>query len=193
MDNSAKGDVTQILARVSQGERSAVNALLPLVYDQLRALGASYFRQRQPEQTLQPTALVHEAYLKLVGPGEIAWQSRAHFFAVAAMAMRQILTDHARRKKAMKRGGEDWERITLSGLQTPVADSAIDLVSLDGALTRLAEADARQAQVVEMRFLAGLTVEEVAEVLNLSVATIEREWRMAKAWLRRELNAEAAE
>jgi len=189
VDESGKGDVTQMLARVSRGERSAVNSLLPLVYDELRALGASFFQQQRREHTLQPTALVHEAFLKLVGPAEIEWQSRAHFFAVAAKAMRQILTDHARRKGAAKRGGAAWHKVTLSGLQTPVADTNIDLIALDEALSKLAEIDPRQVQVVEMRFLAGLKIEEVAEVMALSAPTIEREWRMARAWLRRELAA----
>jgi len=192
MEHPSQGEVTQILARVTRGDRSAVNVLLPLVYDQLRALGASYFRQQQAGHTLQPTALVHEAFLKLVGPGQVEWASRAHFFAVAAKAMRQILTDFARRKKAAKRGGDDWQKVSLADVATPVADSPIDMMALEDALARLSELDPRQAQVVEMRFLAGLKVEEVAGVMGLSVPTIEREWRMARAWLRRELAGDSS-
>jgi RNA polymerase sigma factor (TIGR02999 family) len=182
-------EVTQMLARARAGDDSAVRALLPLVYEEMRALAGSLFREQRAMHTLQPTALVHEAFIKLAGPAETAWESRAHFFAVAAKAMRQVLTDHARRKRAEKRGGAA-HRITLSGLATPVAEQAIDLIAFNDALARLGELDERQARVVELRFLGGLTVAEVAEVTGLSVSTVEREWRMARAWLRRELSGE---
>lgn len=193
MSDTPQGDVTEILERARQGESSAVATLLPLVYGELRALGASFLQRQGPEHTLQPTALVHEAYLKLVGPATIEWESRAHFFAVAAKAMRQILTDHARRKKAAKRGGnEERQRVTLSGLDTPLPVEEIDLLALEDALAKLGEIDPRQCQIVEMRFLAGLKVSEVAEVLGVSTPTVEREWRMARAWLRRELGGDAS-
>ncbi len=180
--------VTLLLTRVARGERSAAEELLPLVYDNLRALAGSYFRHESPNHTLVPTAVVHEAYVKLVGGEQSGWQNRAHFFAVAASAMRQILADHARRKKAAKRGGGQ-HRVTLSGLVTPpTAESQIDLVALDEALARLADLYPEQARITELRFLAGLQVNEVAEILGVSESTIERKWRMARAWLRRELS-----
>jgi len=190
MTEPTRLEFTQMLARARKGDDSAVHALVPLVYSEMRALAGGLFRDQAAAHTLQPTALVHEAFLKLVGPNEIEWQSRAHFFGVAAKAMRQILTDHARRRRAQKRGGEQ-NRITLSGMATPVADEAFELVAFDDALSKLSELDERQGRIVELRFLGGLTVEEVAEVLELSVSTVEREWRMARAWLRRELSSEA--
>ncbi|HNO77507.1 MAG TPA: sigma-70 family RNA polymerase sigma factor [Phycisphaerae bacterium] len=190
MTEPTQSEFTQMLARARSGDDSAVHALLPLIYGEMRALAGGFFRDQGPAHTLQPTALVHEAFLKLVGPSEVEWQSRAHFFAVAAKAMRQILTDHARRRRAQKRGGEH-DRITLSGLSTPVADSAFELVAFEEAIDRLSKLDERQGRIVELRFLGGLTVEEVGEVMELSVSTVEREWRMARAWLRRELSDEA--
>ncbi len=191
MAGKSQNDVTQILGRAASGERSAIQELLPLVYSELRALAGSYARGREAQETLQPTALVHEAYVKLVGANEIQWESRAHFFAVAAKAMRQILADYARRKAAAKRGGKH-NRVTLAGLETPTPESEVDLSVLDGSLTRLAAIDERQYRIVELRFLAGLKVEEVAQVLDLSVTTVEREWRMARAWLRREMSGAGA-
>jgi len=194
MEESPQGQVTQMLEKARNGEDSAIASLLPLVYGELRALAGSYFQQQASDHTLQPTALVHEAYVKLVGPSEAKWESRAHFFAVAAKAMRQILTDHARRKKAAKRGGaEQRHKVALSRIDTPIQSNEFDLISLEEALTKLADIDERQCRIVEMRFLAGLTVNEVAEVISLSTATVEREWRMAKAWLRRELSEDASE
>ncbi|GJM26701.1 MAG: extracytoplasmic sigma factor ECF [Phycisphaerae bacterium] len=190
MTEPTQSEFTQMLARARGGDDSAVHALLPLIYGEMRALAGGFFRDQGPAHTLQPTALVHEAFLKLVGPSDVEWQSRAHFFAVAAKAMRQILTDHARRRRAQKRGGE-LDRITLSGLSTPVASDAFELVAFEEAINRLSKLDERQGQIVELRFLGGLTVEEVSEVLELSVSTVEREWRMARAWLRRELSDEA--
>ncbi len=190
MTEPTQSEFTQMLVRARGGDDSAVHALLPLIYGEMRALAGGFFRDQGPAHTLQPTALVHEAFLKLVGPSEVEWQSRAHFFAVAAKAMRQILTDHARRRRTQKRGGEN-NRITLSGLSTPVASNAFELVAFEEAIDRLTKLDERQGQIVELRFLGGLTVEEVAEVLELSVSTVEREWRMARAWLRRELSDEA--
>jgi len=190
MNEPTHSEVTQMLARAREGDHAAMHALAPLVYGELRGVAGGFFRDQGSGHTLQPTALVNEVFLRLLGPAEVEWQSRAHFFAVAAKAMRQILTDHARRKKAQKRGGA-LQRITLSGLAAPTAEDAFDVVAFDEALARLAEVDARQARVVELRFLGGLTVEEVAEVTELSVSTVEREWRMARAWLRRELSGES--
>lgn len=182
--------VTQIIAQLAAGDRSAAERLLPLVYEELRALAASFFRQRQPNQTLQPTALVHEAYVKLVAAADQSWTGRRHFFDVAAMAMRQLLTDRARRAAAEKRGGQ-WERVTLSEAATPVADLPdVDLIALDDALTKLAALDPRQARIVELRYLAGLSVEETAEVLDVSPRTVKLDWQMARSFLRRELSRE---
>jgi RNA polymerase sigma-70 factor, ECF subfamily len=157
--------------------------LLPKVYGELRALAASYFRGR-PDQTLQPTALVHEALLRLLKPGAPI-KDRSHFFAIAATAMRQILTDRARRRRAQKRGGPERERVTLSNIAA--FESPIDLVVLDELLTRLAALDERQARLVELRFFAGMTEEEAADTLDVSLRTVQKEWRKAKAWLLAEL------
>ncbi len=191
MESGAPNEVTQMLARAARGDEAAVSELLPVVYENLRALAGDFFRRERSDHTLQPTALVHEAYVKLLGSAGGDWQGRAHFFAVAARAMRQILTDHARAKRAAKRGGSGRERITLSGLKTPPATDGVDLMALDDALAKLGTIDERQCRIVELRFLAGLSVDDVALVLGISAPTVKREWRMAKAWLRRELGEEA--
>lgn len=184
----ADSDVTCILADLSAGDRSAAERLLPHVYDELRALASTYFRQRQPNQTLQPTALVHEAFVKMVGSANQNWTSKKHFFAVAAMAMRQLLTDRARRVAAEKRGG-GAERVTLADEAAPIAvGSDIDIIALDEALAKLSGLDPRQARIVELRFLAGLSVEETAEVLAISPRTVKLDWQMARSFLRRELD-----
>ena len=181
------GDATLMLQRLAGGDSTAVDELLPLVYQRLRALAGSYFQGQPSDQTLQPTALVHEAYLKLVNQANATWESRAHFFALAATAMRQILQDRARRRRTAKRGG-DWERVSLDNVPTPVGGSMVDLVALDDTLTRLSELDARQCRIVELRFFGGLTVPEIAHVLDVSTRTIEKEWRRIRAWLSRELS-----
>lgn len=187
MKNDQPNDITEILARVESGDDSAIAALLPKVYDELRALAGSYFKHERAEHTLQPTALVHEAFLRMAGSEINGWQGRAHFFAIAAQAMRRILTDHARRKKSIKRGG-DHERITLSGLLTPPnIESHLDLTDLDQAMTKLSRLFPRQGRIVEMRFLGGLNEEETAHVLGVTPRTIQRDWRLAKAFLRVEL------
>jgi len=169
--------------------RAPLGELLPSVYQDLRCLAASYFAGRRGDQTLQPTALVHEVYAKLVA-GEANWSDRAHFLALAATVMRQVLADHARRRSRRKRGAR-WGRVTLSAV--PCANepteptSAVDLVALDEALTKLAELDERQARIVELRFLAGLSIADVADLIGCSRRTVELEWRGARAWLRREL------
>jgi len=183
------GDVTVLLARAREGDAGAATRLLPLVYDQLRALAASYMRRERPDHTLQPTALVHEAFLKLVGVGgAAAARDRTHFLALAARAMRQILVDHVRARRCEKRGG-GLDRVTLEDTLgvTGSDGSRLDLLDLDRALDRLAELDERQSRMVELRFFAGLDGAEVAAALGLSERTVRADWRMARAWLKREL------
>jgi RNA polymerase sigma-70 factor (ECF subfamily) len=177
---------TQALAELASGDSSAASRLLPLVYDELRSLAGAWLRGQRSGHTLQPTALVHEAYLRLVDQTGAHWQSRAHFMAVAATAMRQILIDHARRQQAAKRGG-NWRRISLDQAADALPLPEVDVLALDEALTRLAALNPRQAQIVEMRFIAGLSVDETAHVLDVSPRTVKFDWRMARAWLLREL------
>lgn len=174
-------NATQILTRLSGGDRAAAASLMPLVYDELRRVAGAMLRSERSGHTLQPTALVHEVYLKLVDQTEARWNDRAHFCAVAAQAMRRVLIDHARTRKAAKRSG--GERITLDGL--PEADPAVtvDLVDLDAALESLAALSPRQAEVVTLRYFGGLTVEEAAHVLDVSPRTVKGDWRVARAWL----------
>lgn len=178
--------VTELLADVRQGRAGAVDDLVALVYPQFRVLAAAHLRHERPDHTLQPTALVHEAFLKLVDDAGQGWENRAHFFGVAANVMRRILVDHARRHNAQKRGGGEVLRLE-TGMDVAV-DSADQMMRIDDALTRLAELDPRQARVVELRFFAGLTVDECAEVLGVAPVTIKRDWAMARAWLYRELS-----
>jgi len=184
---------TQMLHRLAHGERDAAEALLPLVYDELRARAAAHFRHQPLDHTLQPTALVHEVYLKMIDQTSPQWKDRAHFCAVAATAMRQILIDHARSRDALKRGG-DWNELALdsNGPGAMVSGGGelgeLDVLALDEALQNLAKVDPRQARVVELRFFAGISVEEVAEVLGVSTRLVELDWKMAKAWLSRALS-----
>ncbi len=190
MKNEHPGEITEILARVEKGDDSAVAVLLPRVYCELRALAGSYFKRERPEHTLQPTALVHEAFVRLAGADAAGWESRAHFFAIAARAMRRILTDHAREKKAAKRGG-GRERVTLSGMVTPVnMEVQIDLIALDEAMAKLSRLFPRQGRIMEMRFFGGLNETEVAHLLGITTRTVQREWRLARAFLRHELKHE---
>lgn len=168
-------------------ERSAAQ-LMPIVYDELRRLAAGYLRRERPGQTIQATALVHEAYIRLVAERAHHWQNRTHFLAIAALSMRQILVQRARRRHAAKRGG-DPERITLDDhLLAAPGSTSIDLLALDEALERLAALDAQQARLVELRYFGGLTIEEIAETLAISPATVKRHWTLARAWLKRELS-----
>lgn len=180
------GDVTLVLAKVARGDDSAVAELLPLVYEQLRKLARSYFRRQRPDHTLQPTALVHEAFLRMIGSDKTALSDRTHFFAVAATAMRQILIDHARRHGAAKRGG-DRGRVSIESVETEVCVGGVDVLSLHEALERLAARSERQARIVELRVFGGLTCDQAARVLGFSPKTIEADWYLARAWLRREL------
>jgi len=176
-----RAEATRILSALTAGDEAEASALLELVYDELRGLAGGYLRSERADHTLQPTALAHEAWMRLVDQSRVQWQGRAHFLAVAAQAMRRILVDHARSKKRQKRGGA-WQRVELDPELVQTAES-LDLVALDSALEKLKALDARQAQVVELRFFAGLPVKEVAEVLGVSVGTVERDWRFASAWL----------
>jgi RNA polymerase sigma-70 factor, ECF subfamily len=176
-------DVTRLLVRLTDGDRGVLDELLPLIYGELRKLAASYLRRERVSHTLQPTALVHEAYLRLVDQTQVQWQNRAHFFGVAAQMMRRILVDHARAHEAEKRGG-DFQKFSLDeNVDVSGNERDVNLVSLDDALNRLAELDPQKSKIVELRFFGGLSVEETAEVLGVSAPTVKRQWRMAKAWL----------
>jgi RNA polymerase sigma factor (TIGR02999 family) len=183
-------DVTGLLRRWSEGDPQALEALIPLVYEELRRLAASYLRSERPGHTLQPTALVHEAYLRMLGQKNVLWQNRTHFFGIAAQMMRRILIDDARRRSAAKRDGGPL-RVDLDVLENGEAsvDRATELLALDRALEQLEKLDPRQARIVELRFYGGLTVEETSEVAGISTATVKREFRIARAWLRHELDA----
>jgi len=181
-------DVTRILNAIERGDAKATEKLLPLVYEELRLLAAQKLSHEPPGQTLQATALVHEAYLRLVGEPDRSWQSRGHFFKAAAEAMRRILIDNARRKKSLKRGGHGRKHdLEDLGPKCEDADTASDLIALDEALARLAEEDKLKAEVVKLRYFAGLTVEQTAEALGISATTVKLHWAYARAWLLREI------
>ena len=180
-------DVTQILNAIEQGDPKAADKLLPLVYEELRRLAAQKMSHELPGQTLQATALVHEAYIRLVGSVEHDWKGKTHFFATAAEAMRRILIDNARRKQRIKRGGVQ-KRIDLDGVDIAIEGPSTDLLTLDEALSKLYEEDSIKADLVKLRYFAGLTLEQVAEILNISRATAERYWSYSRAWLFHEIN-----
>lgn len=180
-------EVTQVLADWNKGDQNAPERLVPLVYEELRRLARQSLRRERSGHTLQATALVHEAHLRLVDHDSMTWKNRAHFFSVAATVMRRILVDHARSARAEKRGGDD-ERITLDVSLLPSEERTVDLIALDEALLELGAFDQRQSQIVELRFFGGLTNEEIGQVLEISPRTIKREWRLAKAWLRRAIS-----
>ncbi|MEQ1764797.1 MAG: sigma-70 family RNA polymerase sigma factor [Pyrinomonadaceae bacterium] len=182
---SGKDEVTKLLADIRSGSETAPDELLPVVYDDLRRLARSYFANERKEHTLQATALVHEAYIRLVNWEDVSWQNRAHFFAVAAEVMRKVLIDHARGKNAAKRDGGD--RVLIEEALNLGTKKEIDIVLLEEALQTLEKLDPRQAKVVELRFFGGLSIEETAYVLNTSERTVMREWSFAKAWFQREL------
>lgn len=179
-------DVTQLLSEMQSGHPGAADELFTAVYNELRRIASNYMRHERSGHTLQATALVHEAYFGLIDQTRITWQNRAHFFAVAAQLMRRILVEHARRSHALKRGGAG-QKLTLDEVSLLLQEKDVPLEDLDDALIRLAQIDPRQSQIVELRFFAGLTVEETGEVIGASASTVEREWRMAKAWLRCQL------
>lgn len=181
-------EITRMLREWSDsGKREALDELMPLVYDELHQQAARYLRRESKDHTLQTTALIHEAYLKLIDQREVRWQNRAHFFGIAAQAMRRIMVDYARAKHREKRGGGDAKQPLEAAMSVAVDEKAIDLIALDEVLTRLAAIDSQQARVVELRYFSGLSLEETAEVLNISRATTAREWNVARAWLHREM------
>ena len=183
------GNVTELLSQYRGGKREALDLLVPLVYDELRRIAGRYMRAEAASHTLQPTALVNEAYMRLVDQREVEWQSRAHFFGVAAQLMRRLLVDHARGRNRQKRGG-GVVVVPLEEQDVAAPDAGLDLVALDDALERLAELSPQQARVVELRYFAGLSIEETAEVLGVSTMTVKRAWAMARAWLHREITGD---
>jgi RNA polymerase sigma factor (TIGR02999 family) len=187
MQGAQPGDVTRLLEYWSRGDKEALNQLVPLVYRELRRLAAAYLRRERREHTLQPTALVHEAYLRLADQTRVDCRSRAQFFGIAANLMRQILVNHARRHQATKRSGGN--RVTLDDASSVILQRATHLIALDDALERLALLDPRQSRIVELRFFAGLTEEEIAEIIGVSPFTVKRDWRIARAALYNELHA----
>jgi RNA polymerase sigma factor (TIGR02999 family) len=185
--SSEAARITQLLIEWNNGRSGAVEDLLPLVYRELRQLAAQRLRRERPDHTLQPTALVHEAYIRLVDQRRVRWKNRAHFYGAAAHIMRRILVDGARARKTDKRGG-GWERVPLVGDGTPGGSRDVDVLALDDALERLAALDPQQERIVELRYFGGLTLDETAEVIGISTATVKREWAIAKAWLRAQLS-----
>ncbi|HEV8240742.1 MAG TPA: sigma-70 family RNA polymerase sigma factor [Thermoanaerobaculia bacterium] len=185
---SARGEVTAALLAWSGGDREALGRVLPQIYDELRSIAAQHLRKERAGHTLQATALVNEAFLRLSGRERVHVEARVQFFAVAAQAMRRVLVDHARRRQADKRGGRETPVPLTEVAEAQLADSPqVDLIAVDDALQRLAALDERQARVVELKFFAGLEVDEIAAALDISPSTVQREWRMARAWLRHQL------
>ena len=192
MSTSSPQDVTQLLAAWGEGDRSALDKLLPLVHAELRRIAQRQMRQERPGHTLQATALVNEAYLRLAGDQQLEWRDRAHFFAVCAQVMRHILIDHARSRGREKRGGGAVQ-VSLNDALIVADDQIADILALDEALSALERMDPQKARLVELRYFAGLTVEETAEVLNSSPRTVRREWRRARAWLYRMMSEGTAD
>jgi RNA polymerase sigma factor (TIGR02999 family) len=188
LPNTRRGDdVTMLLAQWRKGSPDAEAQLMERVHGELRRLAALYMR-RERGQTLQPTDVVNEAYLRLLPQRGVSWQNRAHFFGIAARMMRRVLVDHARRRRAVKRDAGPGEPVTISGVAAPPPHAdRVDVIALHNALSRLADLDPRQAQIVEMKFFAGLTVEEIAEILDIAPATVKRDWATAKAWLKQQM------
>lgn len=186
------GEVTLLLARAGQGDRSATNELFPLVYEELRGIAEKFLGHERPGQTLQPTALVHEAYLRLVGPSDRGWENRAHFFGAAAQAIRRILTDRARSRARLKRGGPVRPVALQDAGDITEPERDQDLLALDDALIALEALDAQKARVVELRFFGGLTGKEAAEAMGVSPITVARHWRFARAWLHKRIAEEGA-
>jgi RNA polymerase sigma factor (TIGR02999 family) len=182
METLSKNDLTDLLIEWRQGDKAALDKLTPLVYDELRRIAHRYVQRERNGHTLQTTALVNEAYLRLAGMRKIAWQNRLHFFAVTAQVMHHVLIDHARRRRYAKRGGEP-QQVSLEHAELMSPQRAAELVTLDEALEELAQLDPRKSQVVELRYFGGFSLEETAEVLGVSTMTVRRDWRAAKAWL----------
>ena len=186
MTTPSPAEMTQLLAAWSDGDRAALDKLAPLVYEELHGLAQRYMRRERPDHTLQATALVNEAYLRLIDQRNVRWQNRAHFFGIAAQVMRRILIDHARKHASMK-GSGGGRKLALEEAAELSEERASELVALDEALVSLAEIDERKSRIVEMRYFGGLTEEEIGEVIGVSTETVGREWRRAKAWLHREV------
>jgi RNA polymerase sigma-70 factor (ECF subfamily) len=188
------GHVTLLLTELREGNQEAANQLMPLIYSELRRMAGSYMQRERPGHTLQATALVNEVYMRLAGGEPIPWQNRVHFFGIAAHAMRQVLLDYARSHNASKRGGKDAQKVDIDAEHLRGVSPKIEnVIAIDEVLQRLERIDPRQSRLIELRFFAGLSVEEAAEVMDVSTVTIKREWRSAKAWLHRELAAVRAE
>ena len=181
-------DVTGMLAKWGLGDKGVLNQLLPAVYDELHRMAARYLRRERPDHTLQPSALINEAYLRLVDQSSVTWQNRAHFFGIAANVMRRIRVDHARGHQAAKRGGSVIKLPLDEAVHGSPMEEEMDLVALDAALTRLAKMDPEQSKLVELRYFGGLTIEETAQVMGISPATVKRSWTISRAWLRREIS-----
>jgi RNA polymerase sigma factor (TIGR02999 family) len=181
------GEVTDLLLELKRGNKAAEGRLIPLVYKELRRIASIHLRREAPQHSLQPTALVHEAYLRLIDIKEVDWQSRSHFFAVSATLMRRILVDHARANNARKRGN-GWDAVSLNEAILPSPDRAPEILALDEALNKLATFDERQSKIVELRFFAGMSEDETGTALGISARTVKRDWRVAKAWLFKELS-----
>lgn len=190
MEQKSASEVTQLLQGWREGDGKALDALLPLVYKELRRLAHFQLRNERADHTLQSSALVHEAYLRLVGVNPPRWESRTHFFAIAAQLMRQILVDYARRHRAAKRGGSVC-KVSLQDAMVMPRQTDIDVIALDDALQTLAKIDERQSRVVELRFFAGLSLEEISGALNIGPATVQRDWTAARAWLYREMSGKS--
>ncbi len=174
--------VTKLLIDLSNGDREAVDLLLPVIYDELRKLATNYLRRERPDHTLQPTALVHEAYMRLIDQTRVNWQNRAHFFGVAAQIMRRLLVDHARKHNAEKRG-QDFQKLSLDENIDRAVERSAELIALDDALKALSVLDEQKARMVELRYFGGLSIEETADVMGVTPTTIKRHWRLARAWL----------
>jgi RNA polymerase sigma factor (TIGR02999 family) len=187
MSDPARESFTQLLIGYANGDRSVLDQLLPLVYEELRRLAVYHLSRERKDHTLQATALVHEAYMRLVNQRQVDWKNRAQFLALASEIMRRILVNHARDRAASKRGGHG-QRVSLSVVDRSSKEPDVDVIILDDALTKLMERDPRKSRVVELKFFGGLTNDEIAEVLEISVATVEREWTLARAWLYRALS-----
>jgi RNA polymerase sigma-70 factor, ECF subfamily len=190
MNQPPPGEITRVLVQLKKGDKSAANDLIPLVYPHLRSLASYYMRRERPDHTLQATGLVHEAFIRLLKQENLAWEDRNHFFGVAAGLMRRILVDYARAHRAGKRGG--GRDLPLDEALVFAEERSSELIALDDALLQLAEWDPRQSRIVELRFFAGLTEEEVAEVLGISVRTVKRDWAAARAWLHGELGGQSS-
>jgi RNA polymerase sigma factor (TIGR02999 family) len=186
--SSSSLEITQLLLAWGSGDKQALDALMPVVYDELRRLARRYMRRQNPGHTLQTTALVNEAYLRLIDSSRVRWQDRRHFFAISAQLMRRVLVDFARAKNSLKRGGEQIQITLDEKIESPSGEKATDLVALDEALQKLAKLSARQSQIVELRYFGGLNEEEIAATLGISTRTVRRDWSLARAWLFRELS-----